>query len=88
MKYYRTVGIVLICAIVGLVQSVRSNADPSEQDVIAAMKRATGYMVNEISCNGGYLWTYSADLSRRWADPAASPERPWTPSRRPSTSSA
>ncbi len=77
MKYYRTVCIFLICATVGLVQNVRSNADPSEQDVVAAMKRATGYMVNEISCNGGYLWTYSADLSRRWGEAPARESQIW-----------
>lgn len=32
------------------------------------MLRATEYMVDEVSYNGGYLWYYLPDFSRRWGE--------------------
>ena len=32
------------------------------------MKRATTFMVDTVSTNGGYVWTYLPDLSRRWGE--------------------
>ena len=32
------------------------------------MKRATTYMVEEVSTNGGYLWSYLPDFSRQWGE--------------------
>ena len=39
-------------------------ADEAEQ----TMLNATQYMVNEISTNGGFVWYYLPDLSRRWGE--------------------
>ena len=36
--------------------------------VVDAMRRATTYMVDTVSTNGGYVWTYLPDLSRRWGE--------------------
>ena len=36
--------------------------------VRAAMKNATRYMVEAVSTNGGYVWFYTPDLSRRWGE--------------------
>jgi PelA/Pel-15E family pectate lyase len=33
-----------------------------------AMLRSTKYMVEEVSTNGGYVWYYLPDLSRRWGE--------------------
>lgn len=33
-----------------------------------AMHRATRFMVEEVSTNGGYLWSYLPDMSRRWGE--------------------
>ena len=38
-------------------------ADPKENDVLEAMDKATGFMMNTVSMNGGFVWKYSADLS-------------------------
>jgi len=35
---------------------------------LAAMKKATTFMVEEVSTNGGYLWHYMPDMSRRWGE--------------------
>ena len=33
-----------------------------------AMKEAAAYMVDDVSTNGGYLWYYYPDMSRRWGE--------------------
>jgi len=45
--------------------SAQSVKKITEADVLAAMKKASEYMVNAVSCNGGYLWNYAADFSER-----------------------
>jgi PelA/Pel-15E family pectate lyase len=52
-----------VCCIAGT-----SNADPSRNDVLDAMKQATEFMVNEASTNGGYAIKFSADLSTQWGE--------------------
>jgi PelA/Pel-15E family pectate lyase len=41
---------------------------PLQEQVLAAMKNATRYMVETVSTNGGYVWGYLPDLSRRWGE--------------------
>ena len=41
---------------------------PLADQALAAMKNATKYMVETVSTNGGYLWNYLPDLSRRWGE--------------------
>lgn len=48
-----------------------SHADPAVNEVQAAMRKASEFMVNEVSLNGGYLWSYSAYLSRGWGEAMA-----------------
>ena len=38
------------------------------KDAEDAMLRATKYMVEKVSTNGGYVWYYTPDLSRRWGE--------------------
>lgn len=42
-----------------------------------AMLRATKYMVEEVSTNGGYVWYYTPDLSRRWGEMEAYKTMVW-----------
>jgi PelA/Pel-15E family pectate lyase len=49
----------------------------SHQDVEAAMKRATRFMVEKVSYRGGYLWNYLPDMSRRWGELEARPTMIW-----------
>jgi len=53
----------LLCCI-----SVISNAEPSRNDVLDAMKKATEFMANEVSYNGGYANKFTADLSTCWGE--------------------
>lgn len=36
-----------------------------KEQVLQTMKKAAEYMVNNVSCNGGYLWKYTEDLAER-----------------------
>ncbi|MDB5249426.1 MAG: Pectic acid lyase [Segetibacter sp.] len=38
------------------------------QEAEQAMLRATKYMVEDVSTNGGFVWYYTPDLSRRWGE--------------------
>ena len=46
-------------------------------EALDAMKKATRYMVDTVSTNGGYLWYYTTDLSRRWGEMEAYPTMIW-----------
>ncbi|MFC1607178.1 pectate lyase, partial [Candidatus Latescibacterota bacterium] len=37
------------------------------------MRKATGFMADDVSYRGGYLWKYAADLSRGWGEAPARP---------------
>ena len=50
---------------------------PSRADILAAMKRATMFMVDTVAVNGGYVWSYLPDLSRRWGEIEARPAMIW-----------
>jgi PelA/Pel-15E family pectate lyase len=41
---------------------------PLLDKVLTTMKDATQYMVETVSTNGGYVWNYLPDLSRRWGE--------------------
>ena len=41
------------------------------------MKRATRFMVEDVSTNGGYVWTYLPDRSRRWGELEARATQIW-----------
>jgi len=52
-------------------------AAPSEKETLDAMRRASDFMVNTVSCRGGYLWNYSADLSDQWGEAPARKSQIW-----------
>ena len=51
-------------------------ADP-RQEILATMKQATNFMRENAATNGGYVWSYSADLSKRWGEMEAFPSMIW-----------
>jgi len=52
-------------------------AEPTREDVLAAMKRATTFMSERVALRGGYVWLVSEDLSRRWGEIPARPSQIW-----------
>lgn len=55
-----------------------SQAQPAPEDVLAVMRRATRFMTDKVAVNGGYVWSYLADFSRRWGEMEAYPTMIWT----------
>ncbi|HEU5137981.1 MAG TPA: pectate lyase, partial [Steroidobacteraceae bacterium] len=54
-----------------------SAAEPTRDDALAAMKRATTFMSERVALRGGYVWMVSEDLSRRWGEVPARPSQIW-----------
>ena len=50
---------------------------PDRAQVLAAMKRATTFMVEKVAYRGGYVWSYLPDRSRRWGEMEAKPTMIW-----------
>ncbi|MFV3077746.1 pectate lyase [Niveispirillum fermenti] len=50
---------------------------PARAVIEAAMKRAARFMTEEAAVNGGYVWQYLPDFSRRWGELEASPTMIW-----------
>jgi hypothetical protein len=45
--------------------------------LLDAMKRATTFMVEKVGTNGGYVWSYLPDFSRRWGELEARATQIW-----------
>jgi PelA/Pel-15E family pectate lyase len=70
----------LACAIACLVMPVpRSEAEepPLREQAAQALRKATGYLRSKVSTEGGYLWRYSEDLSRRSGEREATDSMVW-----------
>ena len=68
------------CSVLGLgAASPAPVTEPaSEADAIrAAMSRATAFMTDRVAVNGGYVWSYLPDFSRRWGELEAFPSQIW-----------
>lgn len=39
-----------------------------KSEVLKTMKTATGFLINEVSYKGGFVWNYLPDLSRQWGE--------------------
>lgn len=64
----------ILCATV-LLLAVTARGGDSE--VKQAMKRATEYMMNVVSYNGGFVWNYLPDYSRQWGELEAKRTMVW-----------
>jgi hypothetical protein len=42
-----------------------------------ALEHATAFFTTQVATNGGYLWSYSADLSERWGETKANDHLIW-----------
>jgi PelA/Pel-15E family pectate lyase len=73
----------LAVALLSAAAAASAPAPASAQDAatraqaLAAMKRATTFMVDEVAYNGGYVWTYLPDFSRQWGEMEAKRTMVW-----------
>ena len=68
----------VLAAAAALPTLAHAQTAPSRAQVLAAMKRATAFMTGTVAVNGGYVWSYLPDLSRRWGEMEAKPSMIWT----------
>jgi PelA/Pel-15E family pectate lyase len=52
-------------------------AQPDRAKILGTMKRATRFMVEKVAVNGGYVWAYTPDMTRRWGEMEAFPSMVW-----------
>src|SRR5262245_40282590 len=52
-------------------------AEPAAKETLAAMKKATEFMMNTVSNRGGFLYHYSEDLSKQWGEVPARKSQIW-----------
>lgn len=57
--------------------AARAQSQPTRTDILQTMKRATRFMVEDVSTRGGYVWSYLPDMSRRWGELEATPSMIW-----------
>lgn len=81
----------LICACLPLVLALPGHAQsataspaaqeavqaPSREEILTTMKRAARFMIEEAAVNGGYVWQYLPDFSRRWGELEANKTMIW-----------
>ena len=66
MKYLQILVMILAMALQAIQIQAQNSTGLAEMEQV--MMRATEYMVEEVSTNGGYLWYYLPDFSRQWGE--------------------
>jgi PelA/Pel-15E family pectate lyase len=69
--------VALAVSALAVAASGQTPAAPGRARILDTMKRATVFMVDRVSTNGGFVWTYLPDLSRRWGEMEARPSMIW-----------
>ena len=54
-----------------------AQASPGRAAILDTMKRAARFMSEEAAVEGGYVWQYLPDFSRRWGELEANPTMIW-----------
>jgi hypothetical protein len=72
----RVVALVAALALTIAMPEAQSPA-PDRAAILAAMKRATTFMVEKVAYRGGYVWSYLPDMTRRWGELEATPTMIW-----------
>jgi PelA/Pel-15E family pectate lyase len=58
-------------------QASNGGVAPDRAAILTTMKRAAAFMTDEAAVEGGYVWTYLPDFSRRWGELEAAPTMIW-----------
>ncbi|MFL1011648.1 pectate lyase [Flavisericum labens] len=75
MKHFHH--LLFFISILCLEWSVAAQSKISKEKVLETMYKATEFMVEEVSYNGGYVWYYMPDLSRQWGEMEAYKTMVW-----------
>ena len=73
----KKIAILLGLLILHLGASAQHVKKVNDELVRVAMKKASAYMANEVSCHGGYLWYYKEDLSEVFGEIPARKSQIW-----------
>ena len=73
----RLTPLVLSIVSAAVLVAAQPSAVPPRDRILDTMKRATRFMVEEVSTNGGYVWSYLPDKSRRWGELEARDSQIW-----------
>lgn len=75
----KLLNVFLICVLLTISSGVsaQKNKKNLDADVLATMKRATQFMMDEVSYNGGFVWNYLPDFSRTWGEMEAKRTMVW-----------
>ena len=68
MRTMKVVFLLVVSAVFFTQNSIGQNNPKPTQEAEQAMLKATQFMVEKVSTNGGYLWYYTPDFSRRWGE--------------------
>src|SRR5690606_15268386 len=79
MRYSKITILILFLSLSTNLQ-VSSQKKDLQSEVRQTMLRATRYMVEKVSTNGGYVWYYTPDFSRRWGEMEAYKTMIWVQS--------
>lgn len=75
MKPIKTTLLLILTTLAYL--NIQAQPLTNAEQVKQSMYEATQYMVEEVSTNGGYVWNYLPDFSRRWGEMEAYPTMIW-----------
>lgn len=75
-SHYQRIALAALCT-VSAWTGLLSAAEPTREDVLAAMKSAATFMSETVALNGGHVWVVSEDFSRRWGEVPARPSQIW-----------
>jgi PelA/Pel-15E family pectate lyase len=79
MRIIRAFAILLII-LISHIFNVAAQSNELCEKAKEAMLKSSKYMIEEVSTNGGYVWYYLPDLSRRWGEMEAYKTMIWTQS--------
>ena len=69
--------IISVIAVFSVSLNLQAQDQPGKEEVEQALMKATRFMVEEVSEDGGFVWNYLDDFSRSWGEMEAFPGMIW-----------
>ncbi len=67
----------LLAACAAPMRSAEAAVKPQAAAALEVMRKAAKFMTNTVAHQGGYVWSYLPDFSRRWGEMEAKPTQIW-----------